>query len=245
MVAWARLASLMRLLDRPEAVDGGGQLSQDVVAGVAALVPSDSIACFDFHRASSTTTKYTEWLSSTGLFDGPPDADLDAAFWTTFWASPFCTAVERPDQRDVVVMQHDVHPGRSWRRTPMYVDILGKAPVEAEAIVPLASAPGHGRRLLLTRQVRRDYSDDDRLVLQLLRPHLNRAVGRAARADLTDRQLQVLRLAAVGETYGAIGHSLHMSPQTARKHLENAYSRLGVRGRAEAVARAFPEGVPT
>lgn len=243
MSRWDRLSSLTALLERSQATGEDGGLSQETVEALAALVPSDSIAWFEFRGASSTTTCYREWLDRPGLFAGPSEPAAVAGFWERFWASPFCSFAEQPGHRDAVLVQQDFHPGASWRRTPMYVDVLGRAPVEAEMIVPLAAPRGTSRRLLLVRQVPRDFDEDDRLVLRLLRPHLDAAIGRAARRRLTRRQEAVLRLAAVGVTYDGIARQLGMSPHTARKHLEHAYARLGASGRADAVSRAYPDGV--
>lgn len=240
MSQWDRLGSLLRLLERPAS---GEFLSDETAEAIAAVVPCDSIAVFEFHRPTSTTTRYVEWLGRPGIFEGPPDPDAEAAFWQLFWASPFCTFDQRPGMRNEVVVQQDFHPGRRWRATPMYLDCLGRAPVEAEALLPLAAPTDVSRRLLLVRQIARDFDEDDRLVLRLLRPHLDAAQGRAARGQLTPRQREVLGLAARGATYDRIGHRLDIAPATVRKHLENAYARLGARGRAEAVTRAFPEGI--
>jgi len=46
---------------------------------------------------------------------------------------------------------------------------------------------------------------------------------------------------AVGCDNSAIAKRLVLSRDTVRKHLENAYARLGVSSRTAAVARAFPD----
>ena len=55
---------------------------------------------------------------------------------------------------------------------------------------------------------------------------------------LTDREVQVLSLAADGLTAGAIGRVLGISSRTVSKHLDHAYGKLGSRGRLLAVRRA-------
>ncbi len=57
-------------------------------------------------------------------------------------------------------------------------------------------------------------------------------------ADLTDREVQILQLVAVGRTNGAIAHELDISSRTVAKHLEHAYRKLGVTSRAAAATRA-------
>ena len=48
-------------------------------------------------------------------------------------------------------------------------------------------------------------------------------------------------MSAVGYDNNAIARQLVISPATVRKHLENAYARLGVTSRTGAAARAFPD----
>jgi pimeloyl-ACP methyl ester carboxylesterase/DNA-binding CsgD family transcriptional regulator len=61
-----------------------------------------------------------------------------------------------------------------------------------------------------------------------------------ARAGLSVRELEILRLAAEGRTNLEIGDALGLSVRTVERHLSNAYNKLGVSGkaaRAAAVAR--------
>ena len=54
---------------------------------------------------------------------------------------------------------------------------------------------------------------------------------------LTAREQQVLSWVARGKTNAEVAEVLWLSPGTVRKHLENAYAKLGVRTRTAAVAR--------
>ena len=71
--------------------------------------------------------------------------------------------------------------------------------------------------------------------------------GRPERAadqvePLTDRELDVLRLAARGLTNRAIGHDLGISHRTVQGHLASVYGKLGVNSRTEAVTEALRRG---
>jgi DNA-binding NarL/FixJ family response regulator len=64
---------------------------------------------------------------------------------------------------------------------------------------------------------------------------------RAATRPLTPRQREILRLIAAGHANTAIARQLGLSPATVRKHLENAFARLDVSSRTEAVAKICPD----
>lgn len=58
-------------------------------------------------------------------------------------------------------------------------------------------------------------------------------------AELTTREIEVLRLAAQGLTYAQIAEQLVISPRTVDAHLRAIYSKLGVRSRHEATRYAL------
>ena len=60
---------------------------------------------------------------------------------------------------------------------------------------------------------------------------------------LTDREMEVLALIAVGHTNREIGDQLYISQGTVKAHTSNIYGKLGVRSRTEAVARARELGI--
>ena len=66
-----------------------------------------------------------------------------------------------------------------------------------------------------------------------------------ARALLTPRQREILRLVADDLTNEEIAAHLGLSVQTVKNALREACRRLGVRGRAGAVARAYRLGILT
>ena len=58
------------------------------------------------------------------------------------------------------------------------------------------------------------------------------------RPNLSAREIEVLEHAARGFTVGQIARRLMLSPRTIETHLSNAYRKLGVRNRVQALARA-------
>jgi DNA-binding NarL/FixJ family response regulator len=100
-------------------------------------------------------------------------------------------------------------------------------------------------RLTLYRGPGSDFSERDRALLVLLRPHLHQAYldGERRRRDmpeLTQRHWELLRLVAAGHTNGQIARRLGVSEGTVRIHLQNIYGRLQVSSRTAAVTRALP-----
>jgi ATP/maltotriose-dependent transcriptional regulator MalT len=53
---------------------------------------------------------------------------------------------------------------------------------------------------------------------------------------LTRREAEIVGLVIRGESNAAIGETLHVSPMTIKKHLDNIYMKLGVRGRGRLTA---------
>ena len=66
--------------------------------------------------------------------------------------------------------------------------------------------------------------------------------GEAAVERLTDRELEVLTLAARGYTNRAIGHQLGISDRTVQGHLARVFSKMQAASRTEAVMRAVSLG---
>jgi two-component system, NarL family, nitrate/nitrite response regulator NarL len=85
----------------------------------------------------------------------------------------------------------------------------------------------------------------------VLGPTIQAAIARGVRAraahrpgsELTERELQVLRLTARGLSSLDIGRELHLSPATVKTHLGRIYSKLGVADRAAAVAAGMRFGL--
>jgi len=65
----------------------------------------------------------------------------------------------------------------------------------------------------------------------------------ASTPALSERQLEVLRLVAVGANATQIAEELSISEATARTHVKNILARLGAHNRAHAVALAMTRGL--
>jgi len=100
----------------------------------------------------------------------------------------------------------------------------------------------------LVRAVRAIYRGESALdpaVVQKVVQRLTtgRPLGAQAAVEvLTEREIEVLRLAARGLTNKAIGQALSISDRTVQGHLANIYGKLDVGSRTEAVTEALRRG---
>jgi len=184
--------------------------------------------------------------------DRDPDPAFWERFWTCHWECQVCSYPERTGDLRSVVKPSDFYSARQWHSTGEYTDILRPQGVEhqLQLCLPdpagLSAGPGRTVRLHFFRGPGLDFTDRDRAVLTLLRPHLHQAYLDAERRRhpvprLTPRQKDLLHLLAAGHTNTQIARRLGISEGTVRTHLENIYDKLHVSSRTAAVTRAFPD----
>jgi LuxR family maltose regulon positive regulatory protein len=95
-------------------------------------------------------------------------------------------------------------------------------------------------------------------VTRAVRDHVNRIIRAFVRASghtagptesggliepLTDRELEVLRLVAVGKRNREIAQDLVVTLETVKKHMSNIFGKLGATSRTSAVAQARELGL--
>lgn len=69
--------------------------------------------------------------------------------------------------------------------------------------------------------------------------HKARARSQSPPAGMTDREVEVLRLAATGLTTAEIARRLVISPKTADSHIQHIYAKIGCSTRSAAVLFAL------
>jgi DNA-binding NarL/FixJ family response regulator len=66
-------------------------------------------------------------------------------------------------------------------------------------------------------------------------------LGEEPDGALSEREIEILVLAARGHSNDQIAEELHLAPATVKRHLANVYQKIGVRSRSEAVRTALME----
>jgi DNA-binding CsgD family transcriptional regulator len=109
------------------------------------------------------------------------------------------------------------------------------------------SAPDHVVKLWMVRSSS-DFTPRERALFRLVAPALERVLRERPRASLppslTEQERRVLHHVADGLTNAEIAERLVVAPSTVRKHLENAYRKLGVTNRLAAVRALDDAGPP-
>ena len=135
-----------------------------------------------------------------------------------------------------------------WRQAQALLDTGQPAAAAAALRAAAAAADRHAPLLAQIRML----AERARIPLQPAAPADPKtpcaqppAEAPAAKAPygLTDRELAVLRLLAVGRTNAQIGAELYISPKTAGVHVSNILRKLGVSGRVQAAALAERAGL--
>lgn len=173
-------------------------------------------------------------------FDSASDGDGDEVYWQLHRQHAVCEYFARTGDLRPRKMSDLLRP-REWRARELYN--MCYRPFQYELDFRLLVRRGHTKTFLF-RSSRRDFRERDRLMLELLRPHLHQIDETFARrprltADvpLTHREREILAWVERGKTNAEIAQILWISPATVRTHLENAYEKLGVHTRTAAVAR--------
>lgn len=82
----------------------------------------------------------------------------------------------------------------------------------------------------------------DEAVVSVPRGSLKEEERSVSEGPLTHRQMEILRLAARGMSNRGVADELHLAHATIKRHLADAYRKLGVGSRGEAARKAMAEG---
>lgn len=234
-LARSEIESLLRFVHDASTMERDVAVTPEIVSRLGELVPSAEIVGYAELDWNRRRTRY--FADGLGFALDPGD---DETYWRLHDQHPVCDYFDRTgDLRTRRVS--DLVTLRDWRAREVYADLY--SPFKYEMGVRILATPGLTKTFMF-RSSRRDFNERDRLVLELLRPHLQLIDQTHERrrqvvldVPLTRREREILGWVDAGKTNAEIAQILWISPLTVRKHLENAYEKLGVRTRTAAVAR--------
>jgi DNA-binding CsgD family transcriptional regulator len=210
----------------------------------------DLIGCDDLGVSGQDDVRRTYFAEQSvsdreSLFGDPPDdAVEDPLSWQYYWDCLACSYPGRTGDIVSVTKVSDFYSPLAWHNTAVYVEAVQPEGFEHEMMVCLPSGPaGRTLRFLFWRGKGPDFTERERALLTLLRPHLQAAYVAAERTmlgavSLTPRQAEILEHVAAGLSNRQIARRLAVSEATVRKHLENTFARRNVTSRTAAVGRA-------
>jgi DNA-binding CsgD family transcriptional regulator len=245
------LRSVTQFVDSLADLDDPARADDLVLPGLAGLVSCDVVVYNEIGlgptQGQIRAADYPAgWLGQ---------ADM-AAFTAHVHEHPLINYINETGDDEPVKIS-DVLGRQQFHSLGIYADFFRPIRVEHQIGFNLPPNDGLFTAIALNR-ASGDFTEQDRAVLSAVAGPLNRAMHRArsrhtahaaletaasAYADnLTDREVQVLELAAQGRTNHAIARILDVSPRTIAKHLEHIYRKLGVTSRAAAVYRTARDG---
>jgi len=219
-------------------IDGDEPFPPAFLAALRRLVPCDSVTFCELDRIG-------ERELGTVSFPDEQDAEeeLTLDYWEARFEHPICHFHETTGDWRAHRLS-DFVGSRRFHSSRIYAEWFRPQHVESLITVGLDSPLSHTKVFLLARSDGRDFDPADCLVLDVLRPYLAMRYAAAhARVDaapascveLTRRERQVLDVVAEGKTNHQVAEALRISDGTVRRHLQNAYAKLGVHTRTAAV----------
>lgn len=213
---------------------------------LARLIPCDCVSFPEVDLVGSRGGLH-QWLAHHERCVELDDRDdpEPPEWWSALRAFLPCTYANSTGDFATVVRWSDFYTPAELRRQPLYADFFVHSEQANGLHASLPALPGHFRKVSFWRSGGPDFTERDRLVVQLLRPHVwelfldsQRRLGRVP--ELTAREWEVLRLADQGYGNRDIASELFISVGTVRKHLEHIFDRTGTRSRTAAAALMMP-----
>ena len=224
--------------------DPGPAVPWAVLHRLHQLIPADAVM-FEEADLRNRQPVADQFLIDGGRQDAflGPEPEVPSEVWAaheaflpyTYWARTGDAAAVR---------WSDFYSQTELKNQPFYDLVHQDSPVRYAINLPLPAPAGWTRKVGFFR-THRDFSERDRLALQLLRPHLHGVYLDAERRrhgvpHLTRREREILQLVSQGYSNAEIAGTLFIAVATVRKHLENIFNRTEVRTRSAAAALALP-----
>src|SRR5882757_6609734 len=195
-----------------------------VLEGLAGLVKCDNVS---FPEADLVNARnlLDQWVEDgqRGLILGDGDTPPPAIFWEYLRQFLPCSYPHRTGDLLSVVRWSDFYTPAQLRNAPWFAEFIGAHGTRYGLHASFPTVPGQFRKLTFWRSTGPDFTERDRLIIELLRPHiyelyLNSQRRRPNVPRLTPREWEVLHLTQDGYSNSEIAHQLFISTATVRKH---------------------------
>jgi len=239
-LARSEIESLLRFVHDASTIEREVAVTPEIVGRLSELVPTAEY--IEYAELDWTRRRVTYGADAHSFV---ADLNDDEPYWRLHNEHAVCEYFARTGDLRTRKVSDLLRP-REWRSREIYN--VCYRPLQYEIDVRIPASPGSTKTFLF-RSSKNDFTERDRLVLELLRPHLHlidetfeRQRRTALDVALTRREREVLSWVESGKTNAEIAQILWISPLTVTKHLEHAYEKLGVRSRTAAVARLRAAG---
>jgi len=223
---------VLRFVAAAEERGGDEPFTPDVLGELGKLVEADGVEYCELDRVRR---RGLHRVARTGDSTEPP-VDLELDYWKLEDEDPVCSCWARNGDFRALKLSDFVSLKELHKRR-IYALWLRPSGVERELNVAIPSPPWHTKTFLFCRGPGRDFTERDRLVLDLLQPHF----GRLWRAARMRRQLRAALESVDGgseqDARGVIllgsGGLIELASPAARRQLREYF---GADGRVEAPA---------
>lgn len=175
------LRALVGLLDDGRTVDPGPAMPWAVMDGLLNPVPCDELGFCELdvpHRGRPIGHCVLDGgdrdFESGDAYDPTPDE----AYWRLSPGFRGCGEPEYPGQ---LLHLSQMYSPRELQQQPLFAEVFGPQGLRHSMSIALRSRPGRPRRLLFWRHSGPDFSDREKLLTQLLWPHLEEVYREAER----------------------------------------------------------------
>ncbi len=245
--------ALLELIGDTQGLLELGEFRYELLHALGRAVPADWVSLNDIGPDPSSTVVIAE---------PPPPAELFEPFARYAYQNPLIDLYTRT-RNGRAMRFSDLVTQEQLHALELYTEVYEKLGVEFQIAFTLPHEKDRILGVALSR-CERDFSDEERDLIEQARPFLIQAYRNAIRytsllADprretggqamprierlialgLTNRQAEILLLVATGAAERDIATRLTISHRTVEKHLERCYRRLGVNNRSLAASIAW------
>jgi DNA-binding CsgD family transcriptional regulator len=168
---------LLRFVSEAEGIESDQPFTPELLVELGNLVEADYVTYCELDRVRGRVLINVQRAGDPIDDEEGPGEDV---FWEIVMGHPVCLQHMRGVIRTLKLS--DFLTLRQLRSTRLYRDWFRPYGVEHEMSVPIPSPLWHTKTFLFDRAGARDFTERDRLILDLLQPHLAR-ISRAARTS--------------------------------------------------------------